>query len=617
MKKRINLAKVTSFALLLTMIAVILVSGTYAKYTSTASGTNATVVAKWSFMANGKDMTTLENNEEIEFDLFNTIYDSNGTDKETDVEDGLIAPGTSGSFEFVLQNTSDVTTQYAIDFEVEDENDIPIQYSLNGNDWYSEISDIDIRKSDDTILAIGSGEKSITIKWKWAFDGDNDKDTQLGTLEDVTIKIKATVTATQINYLYSEKLEQQYELSYYTNAIQAIAVINNSSYDDETLTTSKEQANVALYMDENDVPNLVILKDVTLDTAIEPNTDMILDLGGKNLTFNSVNGINVTSGDVTIDGTMDGSKILLTNSTQKTTLAQVNNGSLTLNGGIYETSSNGVGTDADPNATILVRSTGTLNVVDAEIVTNDTNGGTLAGILVNDGGSAVISDSNIEVTSLNGLKSDGIRNYGTVTLTNTSVAGYANYTANAAGTDYATSSRGINNDGTMTLKNCEVYGTHSGVRSTGTLYIDEGKYEGYGHGGIYFAGANTTSYVKNAYIGMTEMRNGYDDGVAGTNKAGFYIGGASNIIVYMDNCELWGTWYPLVMRISSTEDNNSLYISNSTLKEGFEKYIRIGTGKNIKIFIGSGNNFNAAEHVYWDSNGEETNTDYSTQFPEY
>jgi len=617
MTKRINLAKITSFVLLITVIAMILVAGTYAKYSSEASGTGATVIAKWSFMANGKDITTLENNEEIKFELFNTIYDSNGTDKETDVEDGLIAPGTSGSFEFVLQNTSDVTAQYSISFEEEDENDIPIQYSLNGNDWYSEISGINIKKSDDTILAIGSGEKSVTIMWKWSFDGDNDKDTQLGTLEDATIKIKATVSATQINYIYLEKLEQQYELSYYNNASQATSVINNSSYDDESLTTSKEQANVALYMDENDVPNLVIIKDDTLDTAIEPSTDMILNLGGKKLAFKSANGINVTSGDVIIDGTMDGSEISLTNANEKTTLAQVNNGSLTLNGGIYNTTSNSGATDADPNASIVVGSTGSLNVEDANIISNDSKTATLAGILVENGGSAVVADSNIEVTSLNGLKSDGIRNYGTMTVTNTNIAGYANYTANAAQTDYATSTRGISNEGTMTIKNCEIYGTHSGIRSTGTLYIDGGKYEGYGHGGIYFAGSNTTSYVKNAYIGMTDMRKGYDDGVAGNNGAGFYIGGNSDVTVYMDNCELWGPLYPLVMRASANEDNNSLYISNTTLIEGFDRYIRILADNNNKIYIGSGNNFNAEEHVAYTHNAVVTNDDYSTQFPEY
>lgn len=411
-----------------------------------------------------------------------------------------------------------------------------------------------------------------------------------------------------------DKLQEKYEFGYYNSLNSVITEINNSSIGDNTIE-SKQDAVAGVYTD-NDNIYLVLLKDATLNEEITPTVDMSINLGGKTLTFNSDNGLNITSGNVTIDGTIDGSKISLTKDNQKTTLAQVNNGSLTLNGGTYETISNGIGTDADPNGSIVVGSTGTLTVADAKIISNDTDGGTIAGILVEEGGSVAISDSDIEVTSPDGLKSDGIRNFGTMTLTNTNVVGYANYTANAQKTDYATSTRGINNEGTMTLKNCKVYGAHSGIRSTGTLYIDGGTYEGYGHGGIYFAGADTTSYVKNAYLGICEMRNGYDDGIAGNNKAGFYIGGASNITVYMDNCELWGTFYPLVMRISSAENNNSLYISNTTLKEGFERYIRIGTDKNIKIYIGSGNNF-TAEQVYYDSNAEETNTDYSTQFPEY
>ncbi len=405
------------------------------------------------------------------------------------------------------------------------------------------------------------------------------------------------------------------DTTYYSDALQAIAVINGSSYEDATSTTTKNQANVALYVDENDVPNLVILKDTVLDTAIEPSSDMILKLGGKSLTFNSDNGINVTSGDVTIDGTINGSKISLTNDSQKTTLAQVNNGSLTLNGGTYETTANSVGTEAEPNASILVGSNGTLTVDDANITAEDIGSGTVVGILVESGGSAVVSNSDIEVSAFDSLGNDGIRNKGIMTLNNTNVSGYGNYTANAAGTAYATNSRGINNEGIMTLKNCNVYGAHSGIRNPGTLYIDGGTYEGYGHGGIYFAGGSTTSYVKNATVGYTDMKVGYADSVAGTNSAGFYIGGADNVVIYMDSCEISGPMYPFVLRSSGGEENNALYISNSNINEDMTKYPRNDGSKN-RIYIGAGNNF-AVKDVYVEEYSEETDVDYSTQFPEY
>ena len=447
-------------------------------------------------------------------------------------------------------------------------------------------------------------KKALTATQKWNESEVNTQQMLTG-IEDVML--------TDI-----EKLEKKYDLNYYADVATAMTVINDSNYDDTSKMVTKENANAVIYMDENNVPNIVLVANATIEEKLEPTVDVIINLAGKTLTTEDNLAINISSINCKIYGQKGGSSIASSNDNgNNTTLIKVTSGKCIIDGGSYLSNSNGAGTDSAPNGIIVVGATGTLTVADASIIAKDTDGGTIAGILVEEGGSAVISDSNIEVTSLDGLKSDGIRNIGTVTASNTSVVAYSNYTANAAKTDYATSTRGINNEGTMTLKNCEVYGTHSGIRSPGILYIDGGKYEGYGHGGIYFSCANATSYVKNAYIGMSEMRNGYDDGVAGTNKAGLYIGGASNVTVYMDNCELWGTWYPLVMRISSTEDNNSLYISNSTLKEGFEKYIRIGTSKNIKIYIGSGNNFNAEDHVYYDSNGEETNVDYSTQFPEY
>ena len=76
------------------------------------------------------------------------------------------------------------------------------------------------------------------------------------------------------------------------------------------------------------------------------------------------------------------------------------------------------------------------------------------------------------------------------------------------------------------------------------------------------------------------MKNNYiDDGVAGTNKAGAYIGGASNITVYIDNCNFSGNYYPFVMRSSGYkvdgvkhyESNISVYISNSSIH--FAKFI--------------------------------------------
>ena len=67
-------------------------AGTYAKFTSTASGTSATVVANWSFEVNGENIAVTGDEKTIAFGLFDTIKDSDGETDETDVAEGLIAP---------------------------------------------------------------------------------------------------------------------------------------------------------------------------------------------------------------------------------------------------------------------------------------------------------------------------------------------------------------------------------------------------------------------------------------------------------------------------------------------------------------------------------------------
>lgn len=201
MKKENKISKIIVFMLLLTIIAMILVSNTYSKYATNASGSDSVVVAKWSFLVNGEEIAVTGDAKTIEFGLFDTIYDSDGENEETDVAEGFIAPGTSGAFEFELQNTSEVTAQYGIDFEVTNENDIPIEYSLDGENWNTELSDIDF--SEDTILNVDSNTEIINIQWRWTFDGNNSEDTELGKLATTDtvpeITISATVNAIQVN----------------------------------------------------------------------------------------------------------------------------------------------------------------------------------------------------------------------------------------------------------------------------------------------------------------------------------------------------------------------------------------------------------------------------------
>ena len=77
MKKENKLVKVIALVLFVSVIALILVAGTYAKYTSTATGSDTAVVAKWDIKAGpeGNEVSITGDNATVAFNLFDTILD--------------------------------------------------------------------------------------------------------------------------------------------------------------------------------------------------------------------------------------------------------------------------------------------------------------------------------------------------------------------------------------------------------------------------------------------------------------------------------------------------------------------------------------------------------------
>ncbi len=190
--------KMILITLLIAMIALVLVSGTYAKYTSSASGSDTARVAKWSFNVGENDIVAKDT---FTFDLFKTITDTDGK-TETDVvsanADKVIAPGTSGSFDLVLENKSETSAKYGITYTVTNTASIPVQFSVNGKDWTDNLANV-VESDTDTKLAANNGTKTITIQWKWAYDGDDTTDVNLGKVGTAKLIVQADVTATQID----------------------------------------------------------------------------------------------------------------------------------------------------------------------------------------------------------------------------------------------------------------------------------------------------------------------------------------------------------------------------------------------------------------------------------
>ena len=185
------------------MFTMCFVGGTFAKYTSSATGNDNANVAKWDIRVNGANITA---SDTFTFDLFNTVNDTTDNNAETDMAPNggtIIAPGTTGKFTIKLQNLSEVNAEYSTEYTVTSNvSSIPVQYSLDGNNWTTEISTL-----NRTNCTIGLGtEGEVTVYWKWDFSTDaaaDAYDTLLGTMaagETVpVIYVSAKVTATQVD----------------------------------------------------------------------------------------------------------------------------------------------------------------------------------------------------------------------------------------------------------------------------------------------------------------------------------------------------------------------------------------------------------------------------------
>ena len=205
MKKNNKLGKFVAFVLLITIIAVILVASTYAKYTTSKDLEAVATVAKWSIKLGGKDITQ---NETVIFDLFTTVKDTDGND-ETDVSANRIAPGTQGSFDVELENASEVTAKYTVTFESQNASNIPVEFSVDGGTtWKTDIEELTLTD----VLEAGaktSTTESPKISWRWIFERgtedsektiNNETDTALGTAKTApTVTVTAHLVAEQVD----------------------------------------------------------------------------------------------------------------------------------------------------------------------------------------------------------------------------------------------------------------------------------------------------------------------------------------------------------------------------------------------------------------------------------
>lgn len=233
--KNKSLTKLTALVVLVTMIALVIISGTLAKYTEQYEGTGTAIVAKWT--VNIKDLEDNDLSEATTFNLFDKtgVYDLDGVNAnnlatataevDDDVANGndtngnkpIVAPGTWGKvgFKIAVEATNEVTVKYGFDITAID-TELPLEFSIDGENWNS-VADIKSGITTDGLYHVAGAtvaprtalaEKEVVLYWRWLYergtdttttDANNKNDTTDGTAGAKTCTITAKLGATQVD----------------------------------------------------------------------------------------------------------------------------------------------------------------------------------------------------------------------------------------------------------------------------------------------------------------------------------------------------------------------------------------------------------------------------------
>ena len=208
--------RAASGLLVAVLLTTCVISGTFAKYTTSSTGTDSARVAKWGFETASVGLN----------DLFKTAYDQT---VQSDTK--VIAPGTKGeakfSFTYGGANTDSDTTnvdapEVKYTFKVEAtgtcdnniKNNKSIVWSLDGEactDWddlLAKINKLSGAESGTATYEAGklpdafknNGENVHTVSWEWKYDGNDTEDTKMGNKADLDkVTLNIAVTAEQLD----------------------------------------------------------------------------------------------------------------------------------------------------------------------------------------------------------------------------------------------------------------------------------------------------------------------------------------------------------------------------------------------------------------------------------
>lgn len=190
MRETSYVARLGALALVLTLMTTCLTGGTLAKFVTEVEGTAEATVAAWKFEATGKNKTALTS-----IDMGRTAY------TEDTIKEGVIAPGTQGSFDIVLDGSgSDVGIDYIVTISKPsgaDAPDLPNDLVFKAGDTTYNLGD-EIKGTIDYAEGDTAMQKTITVNWEWDYgEGDTAAANDNG-YAGKTWKLDIKATGTQI-----------------------------------------------------------------------------------------------------------------------------------------------------------------------------------------------------------------------------------------------------------------------------------------------------------------------------------------------------------------------------------------------------------------------------------
>ena len=225
--KKNRMMRLASILLVCVLLTTSVISGTFAKYTTTVTALDKAHVAKWGFTGENADINITDLFVNVYAMDANPAFATNSVVATTDV----IAPGTekSATFFFDYNNTNGTNAPevaYTLDVNVDEtliaesiKENTSITWAVyktgetpaygTWDDMVKKIEGLDgnqygvancVPNSVPAAL-VKDGEPVVyTIAWKWDFEGNDEADTAMGNADNLAeVTVKITIKAEQVD----------------------------------------------------------------------------------------------------------------------------------------------------------------------------------------------------------------------------------------------------------------------------------------------------------------------------------------------------------------------------------------------------------------------------------